>query len=149
MAVDDEQGNNMLDDVWGSDGDEVVPDLTQDLRKLRDNHSKRGYLDGIVSAKDENLQTGFNASFPLGSELGMRVGKIIGRLQGLEYRYGGDDTQLTEDFVKAKQELRIDKILTKSIFDPEYNLPEGKHPTVDKWEELTNTYCKKYNVTTK
>lgn len=151
MAEEIPKENDLLDDVWGSDGDEAINTevpLSQDLKKLKDNHTKRGYLDGIVSAKDENLQTGFNMSFPLGGELGMRVGKIIGKLQGLEYRYGDEDPQLKDDFTKAKQELKIDKILTKSIFDHEYNLAENTHPVVTKWEEIVSTYCEKYNVKT-
>lgn len=153
MAEEVSQENHLLDDVWGSDDNEVTInneiDMSQDVKKLRDNHSKRGYLDGIVSAKDENLQTGFNTAFPLGGELGMRIGKIIGRLQGLEYRYGDNDTELKEDFTKAKQELRINKILTKSIFDNEYTLPDEKHPVVIKWEEIVAHYCEKYNVKNK
>lgn len=141
---------DLLDDVWGSgdDLDESTRELSPDLLKLKDNHSKRGYLDGIVSAKEENLQDGFDMSFPLGAELGLRVGKIIGRLQALEYRYGKDDEELKKDFNNAKQELQIKNILTKRIFTEDYNLEDSKHPVVSKWEEIVTKYCEKYNVKT-
>lgn len=39
--------SNAWDDVWGSDSDAEI-EQSPDLVKLRDEHSKRGYLDGIV-----------------------------------------------------------------------------------------------------
>ncbi|KAG0659341.1 Essential protein Yae1, N terminal [Maudiozyma exigua] len=80
-------GNNedVLDDVWGSDSDDEILNnenagYSRDLQKLREQHNKRGYLDGIVSSKETNLQDGFNAGFPTGASIGFEVGKLIGIL---------------------------------------------------------------------
>lgn len=64
--------SNTWDDVWASDSD-VETERSPDLVKLRENHSKRGYLDGIVSSKEEKLQEGFNDGFPTGAKLGNKL----------------------------------------------------------------------------
>lgn len=144
--------NDLLDDVWGSDSEsEVLTDnnvhLTQDLKKLREQHNKRGYLDGIVSSKETNLQQGFNDGFPTGAELGFKVGKLIGILQILNYKYGDKDEQLKQDYKTAIQELRIGNMLSKHVFDTDYQLPEdGKHSILENWNLKVNSYCEKYHI---
>ncbi|CCF56245.1 hypothetical protein KAFR_0A08110 [Kazachstania africana CBS 2517] len=143
--------DNSMDDVWGSDSDiEIRKDdeeqlRSYDLRKLREIHAKRGYLDGIVSSKETNLQQGFNAGFPTGAQLGFQVGKIIGVLQGLKYKYGDEDEELKRDYELAKRELLISALLSKSIFTESFDLPNG-HAAVDKWTDIVDKYSNKYNV---
>lgn len=141
--------SNHLDDVWGSDSENNTAQhgLSYDLKKLRENHNKRGYLDGIVSSKETNLQTGFNEGFPTGANIGLQVGLIIGRLQALSYKYGDKDEGLVAEFKAAQNELRINNVLNKNQFDSEFNLPTG-HELLNKWVQKTETYCIKYNVIT-
>ncbi|AJR59905.1 Essential protein Yae1, N terminal [Saccharomyces cerevisiae] len=136
--------SNTWDDVWASDSD-VETERSPDLLKLRENHSKRGYLDGIVSSKEEKLQEGFNDGFPTGAKLGKQVGIIMGVLLGLRTRFGDEDEGLSKAYIDAQKELRINKVLSKSIFDPNFDLQE-KHPLITKWTDIVNTYCEKYHV---
>lgn len=151
--------SNMDDVFWGSDsddhttssphginGDGNLPqnDETIEIRKLRQVHSKRGYLDGISSAKEENLQTGFDDSFPQGALLGMKVGGLLGKLQALAATYGSEDEELQKDFLLAQKELRINKVLTKTNFDENYNLVNDEHPVIVKWEQTLRKYSEKY-----
>lgn len=132
------------DDVWGSD-DDVETEQSPDLAKLREHHSKRGYLDGIVSSKEERLQEGFNDGFPTGARLGKQVGVIMGILLGLQVRFGDTDDDLRKAYIEAQKELRIDRVLSKSMFDSNFDLKE-MHPLVSKWIDVTNDYCEKYHV---
>lgn len=145
--------NDLLDDVWGSDSDVELPHenevkYSRDLQKLREQHNKRGYLDGIVSSKETNLQQGFNAGFPTGADIGFEVGKMIGILQILNYRYGKENTQLHEDYQQALKVLKIANMLSKQVFDPDFMLPEdGKHPILEEWWAKVQAYCTLYNIT--
>ncbi|CCC67787.1 hypothetical protein NCAS_0A12290 [Naumovozyma castellii] len=142
--------SDLFGDVWGSDEEPHADrEMSYDLKKLRDAHNKRGYLDGIVSSKEINLQQGFNEGFPTGSSLGLRVGLIIGRLQGLDYKYGNDDKELREKFVLAKKELKIGNVLSKAVFDPNFDLPGTGHEKVNEWEGITKAFCDKYKVNMK
>lgn len=121
------------DDVWGSDT-EIDPS-----KKLKDVHYKNGYVDGITSAKDQNLQQGFDETFTLGADLGYRVGRIIGKLQTLVLFYGKTDEALCNDYASALEHLKIGKVLSKSNFDTafksSYNIKE-----LDRWEEKIKFY---------
>lgn len=135
--------SNALDDVWESDTDDGSAEISFDVRKLRENHKKRGYLDGITHSKETNLQQGFDEGFPTGALLGMQVGKLIGTLQALVSKYGDRDEQLADDFQVAQKELRISKVLTKSMFDPNLNVM-GQHQLIAKWKAIVKSYCDKY-----
>lgn len=138
--------SELFDDVWGSDTEEINV-IHKDIGKLRDQHSKRGYLDGIVGSKEVNLQQGFDDGFPLGAQLGHEVGLIIGRLQGLNQLYGSHDESLAKSFKDAKLELKINHVLNKNAFDENYDLlMEDRHELVDKWKQITLKYCEQYNV---
>ena len=147
--------NDLLDDVWGSDSDVELPHenevkYSRDLQKLREQHNKRGYLDGIVSSKEANLQQGFNDGFPTGANIGFEVGKIIGILQILNYRYGQENSQLRDDYQESLKVLKIANMLSKQVFDPDFRLPDdGKHPILQKWQAKVDEYCTLYNITRK
>ncbi|OAX83639.1 hypothetical protein ACJ72_01988, partial [Emergomyces africanus] len=72
---------NFLD---GNDGQTREPDREpSDLPLLRRQHVTAGYRDGISIAKGEHVQRGFDGGFPVGAELGLRVGTVLGVLEGL------------------------------------------------------------------
>ncbi|SCU86045.1 LAME_0D04280g1_1 [Lachancea meyersii CBS 8951] len=140
-------------DIWASDSEiisgEFQQEETAEIRKLRSVHAKRGYLDGITSAKDENLQQGFDSSYNVGSALGLRVGVILGELQVLTLLHGENDEPLKTDLKRAQQELRINKVLSKQNFDQNFNLVEEQCLIKD-WETTLNEYRNKYkNVSLK
>lgn len=143
---------DILDDVWGSDSDDEILNnenagYSRDLQKLREQHNKRGYLDGIVSSKETNLQDGFNVGFPTGASIGFEVGKLIGILQSLNYRYGKEDETLKKDYEQAIKDLKIGNMLSKQVFDNEFALPtDDKHPILVQWQDKVGEYCSKYNI---
>lgn len=139
--------DNNLDDVWGSDSDGQEEHISYDIKKLRENHSKSGYLDGITHTKETNLQKGFDEGFPQGAVLGAQVGKFVGLLQCLAQKYGDQDDTLAQDFREIQKELRINKVLTKGSFDEDLNL-EGEHPLIAKWKPIVKSHCDKYSVHT-
>ncbi|SMN19354.1 similar to Saccharomyces cerevisiae YJR067C YAE1 Protein of unknown function, essential for growth under standard (aerobic) conditions but not under anaerobic conditions [Maudiozyma saulgeensis] len=143
---------DILDDVWGSDSDsEMISNenagYSRDLQKLREQHNKRGYLDGIVSSKEVNLQQGFNDGFPTGAAIGFEVGRLMGVLQILNYKYGKENEQLKKDYEQALKDLKIGNMLSKNIFDAEYKLPDdGKHPVLEEWKAKVSAYSAEYNI---
>ncbi|QLG74655.1 hypothetical protein HG535_0G05380 [Zygotorulaspora mrakii] len=140
---------DILDDVWESDGGEELKEPSSfDIKKLRDSHIKRGYLDGVTKSKDTNLQKGFNEGFPTGAEIGLKIGKLIGILQALNLKYGEEDDELRENLKLAQHELLIQKVLTKSMFDPDLNL-QGEHVIVKKWISIVEMHCKNYSIDTR
>ncbi|QLQ82668.1 hypothetical protein HG537_0H04310 [Torulaspora globosa] len=139
--------NNALDDVWISDSDSHDDKLSNDINKLRENHLKSGFLDGITQAKETNLQKGFDEGFPQGALLGSQVGQLLGLLQCLDQKYGDQDESLRQDFNTIQKEVRINKVLTKGMFNEDLNLV-GEHPLLAKWKPIVKSHCDKYSVHT-
>ncbi|KAL9036978.1 MAG: hypothetical protein Q9180_003988 [Flavoplaca navasiana] len=125
--------NNNLSDVF-SDSPPTSPSTTtnthptdpSDIPRLRAIHSTEGYREGISCAKQQAAQPGFDEAYPLGAILGLRVGYILGVLEGL-HNAGGikreqkssekgvgvtrEDGQRFEDMlVQARKELKIEKL---------------------------------------
>lgn len=97
---------------------------------LKRTHIKQGYVDGLSNAKEASLQTGFDDGYPIGAQLGIRVGSILSKLA-----LRGN----IETFETAKRELNITNMLKKSYFDENLDLPEGEdHPILSKWEAILN-----------
>lgn len=137
--------SELFDDIWES-GPEEDDIIHKDNNRLRDQHTKRGYLDGIVSSKETNLQKGFDNGFPQGAKLGKEVGLILGRLQCLNYLYGEKNHDLAQSFKDAQKELKINHVLNKNAFDENYDLLNDFHELVEKWKSITKKYCDQYNV---
>ncbi|OKL62810.1 hypothetical protein UA08_01873 [Talaromyces atroroseus] len=95
--------NNSLDDIFGSSPvehqqyistEEIPGNRTShvpasaaaepsDLPSLRRQHVTAGYRDGIASSKAEHVQRGFDGGYPVGAQFGLRVGTILGILEGV------------------------------------------------------------------
>lgn len=103
-------------DVWASDDEHVS--VYADLKRA---HVNQGYLDGLTHTQELELQKGFDAAYPEGADLGMRVGRVLARLHG------------TPDFVHAKSDLSIARVLDTKHYDLELKM-EGEHPVVAEWE---------------
>ncbi|KAL9127902.1 MAG: hypothetical protein Q9217_003312 [Psora testacea] len=54
-----------------------------DIPRLRSTHSTIGYRAGISGAKEQFLQPGFDEAYSLGATFGLRVGYLLGVLEGL------------------------------------------------------------------
>lgn len=113
--------NDFEDDVWGDD--DVYVDANADVKRA---HQKQGYLDGLASAQESSLQSGFDKAFSDGARMGAAVGKILGELRAL-----GE----SELFYQATKELNIAKIMDKKYFDSELKIQKN-HEVIYKWQKI-------------
>lgn len=58
-------------------------DIYSDLPSLRRTHINTGYRDGLTTGKTRVIQQGFDAGFPIGVEIALRVGRVLGVLEGV------------------------------------------------------------------
>ncbi|KAL8649703.1 MAG: hypothetical protein Q9210_004242 [Variospora velana] len=154
--------NNSLSDIF-SDSPPASPTSKQpsepsDIPRLRSTHVTNGYRDGISASKDQALQPGFDEAYPLGAILGLRVGYVLGVLEGLcgahgsgkalapdTEREGEGETEavrrekaqrFVELLAQAKEELKIEK-----LFEKEYWESDGMWAyDIDRKEEEDNTF---------
>lgn len=121
-----------------NNNDDDVIDVASDMPRLRATHSTAGYRDGIAAAKTQWLQPGFDEGYSLGAVLGLRVGHMLGVLEGLcaafvrgergrkdESEEGKDEAgraeggkeeeakRLTKLLAEAKTELALEKVFGK------------------------------------
>ncbi|KAL8703262.1 MAG: hypothetical protein Q9201_003543 [Fulgogasparrea decipioides] len=108
-----------------------------DIPRLRSIHVTNGYREGIASSKDQALQPGFDEAYPLGAILGLRIGYILGTLEGLcgAYRSGGSRTEekdgtggkkrvvneeqgrgLRDLLAQAREELKVELVFGKAFW---------------------------------
>ncbi|KAK7207545.1 hypothetical protein BZA70DRAFT_286900 [Myxozyma melibiosi] len=115
------------DDDLAYDGLDASPDSTirpstfvsPDIQRLRRDHSQQGYLEGVTSGKPSSVQKGFDDGYPLGSEIGLCVGRIIGILQGLRgfvSSQAASGTSKSTDNELAKVE-RVERHLRAELMD--------------------------------
>lgn len=113
-----------MSDIWD---DEEVREAPSEVTRVQRDHSQAGYLAGVTKAKDESLQEGFNAGYPIGGQLGLSIGRILGYLQG---------KGLVEEEKQARKELSSTRIFDRQYWTteaaPTY---EGVHPLVREWED--------------
>ncbi|AGO11062.1 AaceriAFR421Cp [[Ashbya] aceris (nom. inval.)] len=115
-----------------------------ELQKLERTHRNRGYRDGISSAKEDNLQEGFDMKFPEGSRLGFQVGELIGKLQALHSLFGGQDSELRSDFKEALAQLQISRVLTHANFNEQMDATEALSSLLAKWDGVVAKYTSRY-----
>ncbi|KAI4254472.1 MAG: hypothetical protein LQ352_003078 [Teloschistes flavicans] len=104
------------------------PTDPSDIPRLRSIHVTNGYREGIAFAKDQALQPAFDEAYPLGAILGLRVGYILGILEGLCGALGSASRGPAEKASKereeeagrlkvllgqAREELKIEKLFGK------------------------------------
>ncbi|KAI4140618.1 MAG: hypothetical protein LQ341_003763 [Variospora aurantia] len=156
--------NNSLSDIF-SDSPPASPTSKQasepsDIPRLRSTHATNGYRDGISVSKDQALQPGFDEAYPLGAILGLRVGYVLGVLEGLcgalrsqkpltpsTEREGGGETeavrreeaqQSQELLAQAKEELTIEKLFGEEYWGSDgmwaYDIDRKEEEDVTFWE---------------
>lgn len=118
-----EELSSVGDDVW-ADEDINIENKTADIQRT---HKKQGYIDGITSKRESQLQKGFDELFPKGAEFGTAVGYILGTLNAKH------EIQLSR---QCKEELNIQNLFNEQYFDMEIELRNGKeHELIQKWKE--------------
>ncbi|KAL8896670.1 MAG: hypothetical protein Q9207_007601 [Kuettlingeria erythrocarpa] len=169
---------NDLSDVFSesppnpcSDGPQHASEPS-DVPRLRSIHVTNGYRDGISSSKDQALQPGFDEAYPLGAILGLRVGYVLGVLEGLctSYRLGertrGTGMREAEERVRellsqAREELRVEKLFAKEYWgsdgmwaydvdtkdeDPTFWEVADQHPVMRRWLDKVKDEVRKAGI---
>ena len=124
-----------------------------DIPRLRGTHSTAGYRAGISTSKEQTLQPGFDEGYSLGAVFGLRVGYILGALEGLCFAHSQDSEgrkRLAQSVKEAKEQLALEKIFGKEwwgedgIWRYEVHAKEEEvtfrevanaHPLVKRWVE--------------
>lgn len=57
--------------------------ILSDLPTLRRQHVTSGYREGLAIGKAQVMQRGFDDGYPFGTELGLRIGAVLGVLEGM------------------------------------------------------------------
>jgi hypothetical protein len=92
---------NNLDDVFGSAPSSPTlsyatiftrNDEPSEVPRLRSAHSTAGYRDGLTNAKGTTIQEGFDEGYGLGATMGLRIGSILGTLEGIWAAVAKPDT---------------------------------------------------------
>lgn len=136
-----------------------------DIPRLREKHETEGYRDGVTIGKATHIQSGFDEGYTLGAVLGLRIGKILGLLEGIAGAVGDEDTR--KRWEDAKGELSAEKVFGKEFWDEEgiwkWSVPGeregegeggevvfedvvGAHPLVGKWEGIVEGEVKRWGV---
>ena len=78
------------DDVYTQEPNDGNPTTIEgsDIPRLRQTHTTAGYRDGIAFSKDKSRQPGFDEGYPLGATFGLRVGWVLGVLEGISAALG-------------------------------------------------------------
>ncbi|KAK4196942.1 hypothetical protein QBC40DRAFT_109318 [Triangularia verruculosa] len=150
---DTEPENGQFDDVWGDDDEDFVThnsnsyhhtssaNQERDINRLKDLHSKTGYIDGITFAKSTSVQAGFDEGFSLGANIGSRAGVLLGIVEGFVAAFGlqsistsppqpwetAEARRLEVLLNEARRELDVKSVFAKEWFseDGNWNYPVG------------------------
>jgi hypothetical protein len=126
--------NDDLDDVFGSAPSSPSHDARgnteiSDIPRLKEKHETEGYRDGVAKGKAETVQGGFDEGYGLGAVLGLRIGKILGIMEGIYAALRTGEMADVEEVEQWKPEReRIEGLLesaqaelkTESVFGREW-----------------------------
>lgn len=118
-----------------------ISPVPSDIPRLRAAHSTAGYRDGISLSKESFLQPGFDEGYSLGAVFGLRVGYVLGILDGLCTTLGksvpggsnddklqrgdeqvrGDGMRIGSLFKEAQHDLSMEKIFGQEWFGEDGN----------------------------
>jgi hypothetical protein len=158
--------NNALSDIF-SDSPPSSPSKTDpsDIPRLRSTHSTAGYRDGITVAKALSLQPGFDEGYSLGAAFGLRIGYILGALEGLWSACTGlcEEKERQRKLLReAREGLRLERVFGKEWWGEDgvwryevqgegeevtFEEVVGWHPLVKRWEERVKDELERAGVT--
>ena len=105
-----------------------------DIPRLRSIHATAGYRDGVSEAKGQSLQAGFDEGYSIGAAFGLRVGCLLGAVEGLllatrkrmpEMQRQAHD--LEGQFEKMKDDLTLEKVFDRKWWDNDELWNTGCH----------------------
>ncbi|CUS13089.1 unnamed protein product [Tuber aestivum] len=89
------------------------PAENPDLTRLYHTHHTHGYLAGITQGKALHLQSGFDEGYELGGRFGLKIGWVLGALQGLTHIA---PAVARGELERAERELVFDGVFTEEYF---------------------------------
>ena len=114
-------------DIWASDSSHPPSPNTRhphaqasaplsDLPSLRRQHITSGYREGLSIGKATVIQSGFDSGYPIGVEIALRAGKVIGLLEGMvaalaKVEAGERREKVKAMLEKAKREMDVKELL--------------------------------------
>ena len=118
--------SNAISDVF-SDSPPSSPSLAphatepSDIPRLRSLHSTAGYREAVSVSKGKHVQSGFDEGYSLGATFGLRIGNLLGILEGLATA-SQDDTErdhpekqrVLKLLEKARRELCLESVFAKT-----------------------------------
>jgi len=164
------QTNDSLDDIFGSDSDEPREspggnEEWSDIPRLREKHETEGYRDGVAQGKATTVQKGFDEGYHLGAVLGLRIGKILGIIEGIHRALvgvGEEGERLGRLLKEAREELKTESVFGRAWWgedgiwtfevdgkgDEEVTFEDvvGQHPVVVKWEEIIAKEIERWEI---
>jgi hypothetical protein len=167
-----EPGSASSSDYPGRDGGNTE---WSDIPRLKEKHETEGYRDGVTKGKAESVQGGFDEGYGLGAVIGLRVGKILGLLEGIYAAVRssgsidtGDEWKVEGESLESLLGLARAELKTESVFGREYFgedgiwrfavegegeerevvFPDiaGSHPLIKKWEDVIAEEVRKWNL---
>lgn len=118
--------SNAISDVF-SDSPPTSPSLAphatepSDIPRLRSLHSTAGYREAISVSKEKHLQSGFDEGYSLGATFGLRIGSLLGILEGLAnaFKHGTgkalpEKRRLLNLLEEARKELSLESVFAKT-----------------------------------
>lgn len=117
MTTNSKLNNSTIDggeDVFWSDTASDSNEPTQLNNKMEDDpHYKQGYVDGVSKFDNDVIQQNCDSTYRLGNTLGIRVGRLVGRIQ---YHLRDDDARKNH----LLSRININHILQERNFDSDY-----------------------------
>ena len=111
-----------LSDVF-SDSPPQSPSTTapatdpSDIPRLRSAHFTAGYREGATAAKEKTLQPGFDEGYSLGATFGLRIGCLLGELEGVYTALKGSGSTMEKEaervaklYRRMRNELALEKV---------------------------------------
>jgi len=141
------------DDIWASDNDNENPQaaagdinregMLSDLPSMRRQHMTDGYREGLAIGKAKVMQKGFDDGYPIGVKIALRVGKVLGCLEGVLATKDLEDevkVLVRKMHAQAKQELAISSLMKDLNDEQVMQMNQDQIPThvkiaLQKWED--------------
>ncbi|KAI9768549.1 MAG: Essential protein Yae1, N terminal, partial [Candelina submexicana] len=137
-----------------------------DIPRIRSIHSTNGYRDGISSSKTRFIQEGFDEGYTLSAVLGLRIGYILGVLEGIcsaLFTKPAKQSRVRKILGDAKQELRMENVFSRDLFgedgiwifhvegreddgDVTFKDVADAHPVIGKWRKIIEREVEKWGL---
>jgi hypothetical protein len=92
-----------------------------DIPRLKEKHETEGYRDGVTRGKAQTVQVGFDEGYGLGAVLGLRVGKVLGLIEGI---WGpvdatakgteGEGNGVPQEWIAERERERLEKLFNEA-----------------------------------